>query len=109
MESFTFHRLLEALFVRNYDLPEHDYFVWEFIDTLYPSGTGQFGDDVEAMENFGLLKDTFAHDLDELILKRFERHQLEDRIGEYFFHTWVDPYTMMLTHIDCDTSAFQEG
>lgn len=102
MGRFTFHRLIEAILIRDYSLPEAEYLVWEVIESLYPEGTGAFGDSLPALENFDLVRHFVTEELDTLLSDRLKRYELTEPHTNYLFHQWLDPTTMILTHYGYD-------
>ena len=103
MEHFTFQRLIESVLIRHYDQPEAEHLVWEVIESLYPSGTGAFGDSLPSLENFDQIRYFVTEELDDLLRERLKRYELTEPHTSYLFHQWLDPTTMILTHYGYDS------
>lgn len=102
MHRFPVKSIIEAIFIHRYNQPRDD-LVWEFIEHAFPDGTGDFENDLNALDGFSLVVDMITEEVDLLLRDRFAAHGVMN-YTDYLFHAWLPSpsSTAIFCHIDFD-------
>ena len=104
VESLTLHNVIVACFVNSSDYPGSESAIWEYIEALFPDGTGEFEDSFESHSTFQFLVDVITEEVDTLLRERMAAYGLQSTYSDFLFEAWISPTTAAFAHKDFDNS-----
>ena len=106
VERFTIHRLIESGFILPYDALGQEGVLWEFVESLFPEGTGDFENSTESMTSFQLLHDAIIEEVDTLLRLKVEPLGLATEYTDYLFDRWITHSAAAFVHKDYMTRGY---
>lgn len=92
--------MIESGFILPYDALGQEGVLWEFVESLFPEGTGAFEDSVESMSSFQLLHDAVIEEVDTLLRLKVEPLGLATEYTDYLFDRWITNSAAAFVHKD---------